>query len=205
MLNCFALLVLLASGIVAGAATNSVPQTNDILRYERAQPLFRSNVIARDRGDRLVTILRSPTNFLSWGENVRKTHGTNFLGCVLPVPPETWIIARLTNGASYKIGIPRMGGLVYLPSGLFAAEESARAALAKLAEDLHNDLRQEIINTPKPIIYVPGTVDDGATLSGIARLFYGDASKWRKIYDANRSIIKNPNLIDSRMELTIPK
>lgn len=205
MINRFLVFVLLASGLVAGfAATNGVPQPNEVLRYERVQPLFRSNVIAKDRGDQVLAVLQSPTNFLAWGEYVRKTHGTNIV-CVLPVRAETWIIARLTNGSSYKIGIPRTGGLVYLPSGLFAADGRARNALAKLAEDLHNDLRQEIINTPKPIIYIPGTVDDGSTLSGVARLFYGDASRWRKIYEANRSIIKNPNLIDGRMKLTIPE
>lgn len=41
--------------------------------------------------------------------------------------------------------------------------------------------------------------------AGIARVFYGDASKWRRIYDANRKTIKNPDVIDGALKLTIPK
>lgn len=49
------------------------------------------------------------------------------------------------------------------------------------------------------------TVVKGDCLSAIARRMYGDASKWRKIYDANKSIIgKNPNLIYPGQKYTIP-
>lgn len=49
------------------------------------------------------------------------------------------------------------------------------------------------------------TVVSGDYLSKIARKFYGDASKWTKIYEANKQIIgKNPNLIRPGQVLTIP-
>ena len=49
------------------------------------------------------------------------------------------------------------------------------------------------------------TVKSGDCLSAIAREVYGDASQWRKIYEANRSIIgKNPNLIFPGQTYTIP-
>ena len=57
----------------------------------------------------------------------------------------------------------------------------------------------------KPLVYQVSMIDDGSTLSGIARLFYGDATKWAQIYDANRSILKKPDLIRDGMGLTIPK
>lgn len=67
------------------------------------------------------------------------------------------------------------------------------------------DFRREVVSAPKPCLYTIGTVDDEGTLSGVARLFYGDARKWREIYEANRAVIKNPDAIDCRARLTIPR
>lgn len=45
----------------------------------------------------------------------------------------------------------------------------------------------------------------GSTLSGIADIYYGKPSEWRRIYNANRKLIgKNPNLIRPGMKLLIP-
>ena len=48
------------------------------------------------------------------------------------------------------------------------------------------------------------TVQKGDTLSNIARKFYGDSLKWKIIYNANKNIIKDPNLIITGWVLTIP-
>lgn len=53
-------------------------------------------------------------------------------------------------------------------------------------------------------LYEVGSESDGGTLSGISKRFYGTASKWKLIYDANRNVIKNPNLIQKGMKLRIP-
>jgi len=44
----------------------------------------------------------------------------------------------------------------------------------------------------------------GDTLSQIAEREYGDASRWREIYQANRATIKNPNLIYPGQKLRVP-
>ena len=45
----------------------------------------------------------------------------------------------------------------------------------------------------------------GDSLSAISRKMYGDASKWKKIYEANKGVIgKNPNLIYPGQKYTIP-
>lgn len=49
------------------------------------------------------------------------------------------------------------------------------------------------------------TVKSGDTLSKIAKQVYGDASQWKKIHEANRSKIPNPDLIHPGDELTIPQ
>lgn len=48
------------------------------------------------------------------------------------------------------------------------------------------------------------TVKKGDTLSGIAKAFYGNSSKWTLIYNANKDKIKNSNLIYPGQVLTIP-
>lgn len=49
------------------------------------------------------------------------------------------------------------------------------------------------------------TVEKGDTLSKIARHYYGDASKWKAIHEANRDLIANPDLIQIGWELKIPQ
>jgi nucleoid-associated protein YgaU len=48
------------------------------------------------------------------------------------------------------------------------------------------------------------TVRSGDSLSKIAKEVYGDASKWRAIYEANRDTITNPDLIHPGDVLQLP-
>lgn len=48
------------------------------------------------------------------------------------------------------------------------------------------------------------TVRTGDTLSAIAQREYGDANEWRRIYEANRDRIQDPDLIHPGQELDIP-
>lgn len=47
-------------------------------------------------------------------------------------------------------------------------------------------------------------VVEGDSLSKIAKRHYGDAKKWRRIYEANRAVISNPDLIHPGQRLQIP-
>jgi len=49
------------------------------------------------------------------------------------------------------------------------------------------------------------TVVRGDSLSKIAKREYGDAGKWRKIFEANKDVIENPDLIEVGQELIIPE
>jgi nucleoid-associated protein YgaU len=48
------------------------------------------------------------------------------------------------------------------------------------------------------------TVVAGDTLRGIAHRFYGDEYRWRRIFDANRDQISNPDQIFPGQVLNIP-
>jgi nucleoid-associated protein YgaU len=61
-------------------------------------------------------------------------------------------------------------------------------------------------NTPKPAQnsnreYV---IQNGDSLSKIAKRYYGNAGDWQKIYQANKSTIKDPNLIHPGQKIIIP-
>jgi nucleoid-associated protein YgaU len=47
-------------------------------------------------------------------------------------------------------------------------------------------------------------VRPGDSLSKIARHVYGDASDWRKIYQANRNTIKDPDVIHPGQKIILP-
>ena len=47
-------------------------------------------------------------------------------------------------------------------------------------------------------------VQSGDSLSKISRKFYGDANKWKQIYEANKDVVKNPDLIQPGWRLRIP-
>lgn len=48
------------------------------------------------------------------------------------------------------------------------------------------------------------TVKSGDTLGAIAKQFYGNASDYPKIFEANRNILSDPDKIKPGQELTIP-
>ncbi|HXJ98495.1 MAG TPA: LysM peptidoglycan-binding domain-containing protein [Gelidibacter sp.] len=53
-------------------------------------------------------------------------------------------------------------------------------------------------------VYARHTVKSGETLGKIAKHYYGDASKYQKIFTANSDILKNPDVIHPNQELIIP-
>ena len=48
-------------------------------------------------------------------------------------------------------------------------------------------------------------VASGDSLSKIAKKFYGNANAWKRIFEANQGVIKNPDLIQPGWKLTIPE
>ncbi|MFP4846335.1 LysM peptidoglycan-binding domain-containing protein [Winogradskyella sp. PE311] len=53
-------------------------------------------------------------------------------------------------------------------------------------------------------VYARHTVSSGETLGKIAKHYYGDAMKYKEIFAANTSILKNPDVIHPDQELVIP-
>ena len=90
-----------------------------------------------------------------------------------------------------------------------ADDEGWRAEFIRLVEaaELYSDRNHEVLryrNLPLPRLYEVGEGPDGGTLSGIAALFYGEASMWPLIRDANADVLPDPNVVRPGQVLTIP-
>jgi len=53
-------------------------------------------------------------------------------------------------------------------------------------------------------VYAHHTVKSGESLSKIAKHYYGDPMKYTAIFNANRNILDNPDLIHPGQDLVIP-
>jgi LysM repeat protein len=58
-----------------------------------------------------------------------------------------------------------------------------------------------VVEQPEEVFY---EVKPGDTLSGISLKYYGNANDYMKIFDANRQILDNPDLIKPGQKLRIP-
>ena len=103
------------------------------------------------------------------------------------------------------------GALIAAPAAHAAAGLSAGAATvveqvhgaskipARAAEQVYTDAL--VVHHEQDRHY---TVRPGDTLSSIAQRFYGNPADWRGLYQANRSVIKNPNAIYPGEVLNVP-
>lgn len=75
----------------------------------------------------------------------------------------------------------------------------------KKPEKPKKPVKRPVKNSPEPKKKAKKyTVKRGDCLWNISKYFYGNGSKWRTIYNANKSKIKNPNLIYPGQVFTIP-
>ena len=81
------------------------------------------------------------------------------------------------------------------------AEEKKRADFSDVASGGSSTAPEA---TPAPPTEMAYTVAPGDSLSRIAKKVYGDANKWRVIFEANTDQIKNPDLIHPGQILKIP-
>ena len=81
--------------------------------------------------------------------------------------------------------------------------------LAGNVEDVEHVDDQLTVDTPEPEVIEEApvfyTVQKGDYLSKIAKEVYGNANKWNALFEANREVIKDPDLIYPGQQIRIPK
>lgn len=85
---------------------------------------------------------------------------------------------------------------IYVPFGVSVNTVSSDGKIKKKKNKKRTEKKQT-----KQTTYV---VKQGDTLWAIAKMFYGDGSKYMAIYNANTNILSNPNLIYPGQKLIIP-
>lgn len=88
--------------------------------------------------------------------------------------------------------------------GIFDKKEKSKADFSNVQSG--SSTRPDPTRTPEPTEPTERsyTVQPGDSLSAIARREYGNANEWRRIFEANRDQIENPDLIHPGQELRIP-
>ena len=104
------------------------------------------------------------------------------------------------------------GGDVWEESGILKVKGEAKTQYEK---DIIWDKIKEIggqspedikanITVADTSVYHRHVVQSGESLSKIAKHYYGDPMKYKQIFEANNTVLKNPDLIYPDQELVIP-
>lgn len=96
-------------------------------------------------------------------------------------------------------GVFVMGGTVQTPYQKDQIWDAIKAIGGENPSDIIADIRTDVSD-----YYTKHVVTKNDTLSKIARHYYGDMMKYPVIFDANRNILDNPNVIHDGQVLVIP-
>ncbi|MEJ2452749.1 MAG: peptidoglycan-binding protein LysM [Candidatus Thiodiazotropha sp.] len=96
-------------------------------------------------------------------------------------------------------------GKVVLSGDAESAEAMEKAVLIAGNVQGVGEVSADQVKAPKQEVKVEYyVIEKGDTLSGIAKRFLGNASAYPKIFEANREVIKDPNLIYPGQKIRIP-
>lgn len=97
-------------------------------------------------------------------------------------------------------------GKVVLSGNASSAEAMEKAILMAGNIDGVEEVDVSAISAPAAVVEVEYyTIQKGDSLSKIAKNFYGNAMEYPKLFEANREVIKDPDLIYPGQVIRIPK
>ena len=201
----------------AAEEPSPVPDPATIARYERFSRKDgdgETHAIPKAEGDEILAALKGWDSFEELRPKPRKPgepclkpmvrDPDLILSCILPDSPAVpFQFYRKTDAQTGERGLCASSPTVYSRQRRIPGD-SARALLEKFDAWTAAD-RAAFLAVPLPRTYAFGTTSwDGGTLSGVAKLFYGDGNKWRVIWEANKAVVPNPDYVRSGTPLVIP-
>ncbi len=109
------------------------------------------------------------------------------------------------NPGINNLGVAFAAGTVDLSGQADSAEAVEKAVLLAGNVKGVTDVKIDKLDAPEPAPEVQYyTIVSGDTLSGIAKKFYQNAMDYPKLFDANREVIQDPNLIYPGQKIRIP-
>lgn len=97
-------------------------------------------------------------------------------------------------------------GVVSLSGNADSAEAMEKAVLMAGNVKGVSEVEADGLSAPQPQTEVEYyVIQKGDTLSAIAKQYYGKANDYPRIFEANREVIKNPDLIFPGQKIRIPK
>jgi len=156
--------------------------------------------------DQVVSGLGSDTvRELAQRAGISGGQGASVLAALLPT-----LIDKLTpngqvppSGQLTQIGRALLGTKASSAAGGATAppQQEARAMAGDKPRPDFSDVQSGSSTAPQPQTY---TIAKGDSLSKIAKKFYGDANQWKRIFEANRDTVKDPDKIFPGQKLVIP-
>ncbi len=191
------------SSILITAGTHiGIPPAKQVAKFERydLDSGREWQQVTKSDGEIVLGCLHNVESFKSWGSTIPSN--------IVAQPMRTSLGFRMTtiSGKTNLLYFSSGGELLNFPAtGLLVIPELNRERLSDIFSNWQKIDQTRIASQPLPCEYRIGSANDGGTLSGIARLFYGDATKWQAIYEVNKSLVRDPNRIYAGTVITIPK
>ncbi len=112
-----------------------------------------------------------------------------------------------TNPGISGLGVEFKDGVVSISGQASSAEAMEKAVLMAGNVQGVTEVKIDKLQAPPPPVQAKVeyyVIKKGDTLSAIAKQFYGKANDYPRIFEANREVIKDANLIFSGQKIRIP-
>jgi nucleoid-associated protein YgaU len=109
------------------------------------------------------------------------------------------------NPGIHDLNVAYHDGVVELTGTAASAEAMEKAVLMAGNVKGVSEVKADGVSAPPqpaPVEYY--VIQKGDSLSAIAKRYYGNAKDYPRIFDANREVIKNPDLIYPGQKIRIP-
>ena len=179
-------------------------RTNDVCRGS----FVCLHKVEKSVGDKVLQLLASAQRNSGWRHSYGEDYPFRFreLDCVLQNGDTVTIKVRINDGLTSGFIIcsarPCWDSLVCPPQEIW---RELSEIFLKVSGEASGSVHAWYRSRPLPCSYRVGDGPDGGTLSGVARLFYGDASRWPVIHSANNGLLTDPNKVRPGLTLTIPR